>query len=107
MLKEGSCQNIKDGINAFYVVQIRDISDKLKDPSKLYHLKFYLSAVGILFKIFAKLQFIFKISLFLRRREELLHVLPRTEFGFIFLHVQSKDSSVFLKATVILYSAFS
>ena len=33
LLKEGICQNIKHGINAFYVVQIRDLSDKLKDPS--------------------------------------------------------------------------
>ena len=30
---EGSCQNIKDGINAFYIVEIRDLSDKSKDPS--------------------------------------------------------------------------
>ena len=31
LLKEGICQNIKHGINAYYIVEIEELLDKLKE----------------------------------------------------------------------------
>ena len=33
LLKEGICQNIKHGIIAYYIVEIEELSDKLKEKT--------------------------------------------------------------------------